>query len=671
MTGNERDTDDQIRLDFAAPATLEAGADRATRTPRAGIASGRARTKAAAAEAGGGGRKATDRASTEPDDGSARPASGASRPRATAAEMASKNREISVSEFFSKNRHLLGFDNPAKALLTTVKEGVDNSLDACEEAGILPEVIVEIHPEGEDRYRVVIEDNGPGILRKQVPKIFGSLLYGSKFHVLKQSRGQQGIGISAAGMYGLLTTGKAIRIISKTAPKKPGHLFELSMDTRTNQPEIYREEDFDWEKDHGTRVEITLLGTYKKGRHSVDGYLKQVGIANPHARIVYLPPEGAPADGGEIAEATQPGLAIAGAPAEARVDGRIVFERVTNELPPEPIAIQPHPHGVELGLFLKMLKETEARQLTSFLQNDFSRVSARVAAGILEAARLSPTARPVKISTADAERLHREMGQAKIMAPPTNCISPIGEELLFRAIEEEVNADFHAAVTRPPAVYRGNPFQVEVGLAYGGNLPSDELVTLYRFANRVPLQYQQSACAITKAVLSIDWRSYQLSQSKGALPAGPMVLIVHIASVWVPFTSESKEAVAHYPEVIKEIRLALMEAGRRLGMHIRRVRREGEEHKKRSYIQKYIPHIGIALQEILALSDPEREKTVETLTDVLEKSRSRDAGEGDGTATGKEEAGGRAARRDRKGASGKAGSRERGSGQVGTQGREE
>jgi DNA topoisomerase-6 subunit B len=207
------------------------------------------------------------------------------------------------------------------------------------------------------------------------------------------------------------------------------------------------------------------------------------------------------------------------------------------------------------------------------------------------------------------------------MAPPTNCISPIGEELLRRALEEEVQAEFHATVTRPPAVYRGNPFQVEVGLAYGGALPADELIALYRYANRVPLQYQQGACAITKAVLGVDWKNYHLAQSKGALPTGPLVLVVHIASVWVPFTSESKEAVAHYPEIIKEIRLALMDAGRRLGAHIRRQRRDADEGKKRSYIQKYIPHIGAALQDILKLSDPERETTVETLTDVLERSR--------------------------------------------------
>lgn len=516
--------------------------------------------------------------------------------RASAADMATKQREISVSEFFSKNRHLLGFDNPAKALLTTIKEAVDNALDACEEAGILPDVLVEVHPAGEERFRVVVEDNGPGIVRAQIPKIFARLLYGSKFHTLKQSRGQQGIGISAAGMYGLLTTGKPITIISRTGAGKPAHYFELAMDTRKNEPQILVDRTTEWTPEHGTRVEITLQATYKRGRHSVDGYLRQVAIANPHARVRYLAP-----DSGGTPE---------------------VFERVADQLPPEPLEIKPHPHGVELGLLLKMLQDTKARNLTGFLTLEFSRVSARVAHEIALAARLSPSMRPSTMQVAAAEKLHAGLAQVKLMAPPSNCISPIGEELLLRALQQDVRADFYATVTRPPAVYRGNPFQIEVGLAYGGDLPGDELVTLYRYANRVPLLYQQSACAITKSILAIDWKSYHLAQSKGALPNAPMVLLVHVASVWVPFTSESKEAVAHYPEIMKEIRLGLLEAGRRVSAFVSRRRRELDESKKRSYIQKYIPQIGIALQDILKLSDPQRDKACAVLTDTLERSRS-------------------------------------------------
>jgi DNA topoisomerase-6 subunit B len=187
-----------------------------------------------------------------------------SRSRATAQDMAKKQRDISVSEFFAKNRHLLGFDNPSKALLTTVKEGVDNALDACEEAGIPPNVRVEIHQIDESRFRVVIEDNGPGIVKAQVPKIFGRLLYGSKFHRLRQSRGQQGIGISAAGMYGLLTTGKPVHITTRTGDKKPAHHFQLVIDTKSNDPVVKKDEEVDWDRPHGTRVEIELEGAFRR-----------------------------------------------------------------------------------------------------------------------------------------------------------------------------------------------------------------------------------------------------------------------------------------------------------------------------------------------------------------------------------------------------------------------
>ncbi|MCK4414447.1 MAG: DNA topoisomerase VI subunit B [Candidatus Eisenbacteria sp.] len=519
-----------------------------------------------------------------------------------AESMASKQREISVSEFFAKNRHLLGFDNPAKALLTTVKEAVDNALDACEEAGILPEVLVRVEQLAEDRFRMIVEDNGPGIVHAQVPKIFGKLLYGSKFHTLKQSRGQQGIGISAAGMYGLLTTGKPVEIISRAGPRRAANHFHVVINTKKNLPQTLVDAEVEWEKPHGTQVAITLQGTYKKGRHSIDGYLKQVVVANPHATIIYEPPNGDKA--GE----------------------RIVYERTTDQAPREPREIRPHPHGVELGVFLKMLQGTSARTVRSFLQEEFSRVGNKVVQNLLQETesaglRLTPRTPPRRISAEDAEVLHSALGRIKIMAPSTDCLSPIGEDLLVKALEKRVTADFYTAATRPPAVYRGNPFQIEVGLAYGGGMPGDTLIELYRYANRVPLQYQRGACAMTKATVELPWRNYKISQSRGALPAAPMVLAINIASVWVPFTSESKEAVAHYPEILHEIRLALQECGRRLAVHISRRRREADEEKKHSYIQKYIPHIGIALQEILGLSDRQRERTVDTLTDVLERSR--------------------------------------------------
>ena len=515
--------------------------------------------------------------------------------RATAESLAEKQREISVSEFFVKNRHLLGFDNKQKALLTAVRECVDNSLDACEEAGILPELRIEIRELAEERFRIAVEDNGPGIVKAQIPKIFGKLLYGSKFHRLKQQRGQQGIGVSAAGMYGQLTTGKPVTIVSRTSPQAVPHLFEVTVDTRKNQPLVLKEEKTEWEKQHGTRVEIEMEASYKKGRRSVDDYVEQTALSNPHCRVLYLPP------GQET----------------------ITYERAVHELPEEAKEIKPHPYGVELGRLMRMFQDSQDRHIATALKNDFSRLTPKVVDDILKMAGVSPKARPRDLDTPAIERVHKAFTKVKIMAPPTNCLSPVGEEALLKGLRARFKADYYDAVTRPPAVYRGNPFQVELALAHGGSLPTDELIEVFRFANRVPLQYQASACAVTKAVLSVDWRSYGMQMSKGALPAGPMVLMLHIASVWVPFTSESKEAIAHYPEIVKELRLALMEVGRRLGLHIRRGKREAAEAKKRGYIDKFIPHIGIALKEILNLKEKETERVVANLKTVLERSREK------------------------------------------------
>ncbi|HEX5011528.1 MAG TPA: DNA topoisomerase VI subunit B [Planctomycetota bacterium] len=530
----------------------------------------------------------------------AAPRKPAGRSKTKAHELAEKQREISVSEFFAKNRHLLGFDSKRKALLTTVKEAVDNALDASEEADLLPDVTVRIEPLKEaDRFRVIVGDNGPGIVAEQIDNVFARLLYGSKFHRLRQSRGQQGIGISAAGMYGQMTTGAPTIIKSKIGKGHDALDVALRIDTAKNMPVKPRPPRvFDWDREHGTEVTIDLEAEYRKGKGSVDEYLAQVAIANPHVQLSYWPPD--------LAKGAPP----------------TVYERATKQMPAPAKEIQPHPHGVELGFLMKMMKDTESTKLGAFLHHDFSRVSTRVAREICEKAKLDPASRVKSLGHEAAEALYKAINDTRLMAPPTDCVSPIGEDLIRKGLQKEIGeAEFFVSRTRNPAVYRGNPFQIEVGCALGGSLPADEPARLMRFANRVPLLWQGGGCAITKAVLDVDWRAYGLSQPKDGMPVGPVIFMVHIASAWVPFTSESKEAVASYPEIIKEIKLALQECGRQMQIHLRRRARIEDELKKRSYIDKYIPHIGEALQEMLGLQDKEKEKVIAKLRDTLEKSR--------------------------------------------------
>jgi DNA topoisomerase-6 subunit B len=601
--------------------------------------------------------------------------------RATAQSMAASQRDISVSEFFAKNRHLLGFDSPRRALLTTVKEAVDNALDACEEAGIVPEIWVHLQRTGSDRFKVGVQDNGPGILKKTIPLIFGKLLYGSKFHRMRMSRGQQGIGISAAGMYGLLTTGKPVKIMSKVSRKDPAHYYEIQIDTKRNLPEILNgkgegvevppgdagqraieKHEIEWiDLDHGTRVTIELEGKHVRGRGSVDEYLEQTAIANPHVSIHYKDPD----------------------------DNEFEYTRVSETLPPEPKEILPHPYGVELGRLITMLKDTKELTLASFLCESFSRVSPGVARKICENAKLSTRARAKSIGRTEAESLYKAIQETKIPAPATDCISPIGEDLIIKGLHQIVPGEFYTAATRPPAVYRGNPFLIEVGLAYGGapvshkvsrealaelleesdartlrqflintfsgigadgadkiltqtglktrvspsnlkpaekaklhealqtiNISEGQSMNILRYANRVPLQFQAGACAITQTVTQTNWRSYGLSQSRGSLPAGPVTIMVHMASVWVPFTSESKEAVASYEAIQKEIRLAIQAVGRKLGMFLRRRLKVKHEGERRSLFLRYVGEVASAVTRI---NGGDREKLYENLLHVARK----------------------------------------------------
>lgn len=498
---------------------------------------------------------------------------------ATAEEMSQQQREISVSEFFAKNRHLLGFDNPRKALLTAVKEAVDNALDACEEAGILPDIRIELLQRSETRFKVTIRDNGPGIVRKQIENVFGRLLYGSKFHRLKMSRGQQGIGISAAGMYGLMTTGQPVLIISKTHKKKPAVEVLLKMDTSKNRADVvseteHPEDDGFFPDGHGTQVSIEMEGKYQLGRQSVDEYLDQTAIANPHAHITYVNPS----------------------------NETIEFKRGTSELPPEAKEILPHPRGIELGTLIQMVERTERSQIGAFLQEEFSRISPSVSKEICETAGVTQRTWVKNIGHKEAEAIYKAIQTVKIMAPATDCLVPIGTKALLSGLLKEVRAEFFTACTRPADVYRGNPFLIEVGLAFGGELPKDELIRVIRFANRVPLLYQQSACASFKAVLETSWKNYGISQSRGSLPDGPIVVMVHMASVWVPFTSESKEAIADYDEIRKEMKLALQEVGRKLGIYLRRRQRMKHEGERRSIFERYIGEIAQSTEAITGTS---------------------------------------------------------------------
>jgi DNA topoisomerase-6 subunit B len=712
-----------------------------------------------------------------------------------AEELAEGQREISIAEFFEKNKHMLGFDSGARGLVTAVKEAVDNALDATEEAGVLPDIYVEITEVG-DYYRLVIEDNGPGITKEQLPKVFGKLLYGSRFHVREQNRGQQGIGISAAVLYSQLTSGQPAKITSRPKGQSQAQYFELIIDTDANEPEIKADEETSWDRPHGTRIELEMEANMR-ARSQLHDYIKHTAVVNPHARI----------------ELREPGL-----------EEPLKFERATDQLPAETSEIRPHPHGVELGALIKMLEATDSYSISGFLQEEFTRVGKKTADSLLSnfrdryfgrelawrppaahedaalaaavegavsnkgaaatesfATRIAETvgnhervshaeltrivetiADDVESETGktfgstvrenataaawreitaygDAEdapeeetrdlltddlhaiiedatstrkddetvravaealarrlanhgderfRLTRDelvreiadaasfvvdqrevsfggtarenvvdalwslmrtvpdevpnvtavaadrdaaadlleaMRETDILAPPTDCLAPITAELVEAGLRKEYDADFYAAATRDAEVHGGDPFIVEAGIAYGGEI-EDGSASILRFANRVPLVYQRGACATTDVVKSIGWRNYGLDQPGGSgVPNGPAVIMIHVASTNVPFTSESKDAIANVPEIEDEIELAIREAARELKSFLNKRRSMQKRREKQDVLGRILPEMADKVAEVTGRERPDIDGALARIMNNVSVERELDA----------------------------------------------
>lgn len=511
-----------------------------------------------------------------------------------AQKLASNQKQVAISEFFEKNKHFLGFDSLARSLITAVKEAVDNALDACEEARILPSIRVEItkiDPK-KDIIQLIVEDNGPGIPQKSIEKVFGQLLFGSRFHAIRQSRGQQGIGITGVVMYCQLTTGRTTHVRSKIATEPTAAVVDIGLDTRKNKAtkanagrEIWYNEDGS-SKEHGTEVTAQMKAKYQKGRQSVWQYLRMTSIVNPHAEIIFVDPEGE----------------------------KHHWTRVTERLPTKVESIKPHPHGIELGQLQRMVSESNDLNLNHFLLNNFSGVTNRARKELCQAAELEGTRKMRAIKGDDIRNLLEAFqgerlvnGQpAKLLKPPTNCLSPIEEILIKKGLSKTIDSRFVTTLTRVPCVTQGNPFQVEVGLIFGGSMAGDKPVEILRFANRVPLMYQQGGCLLTKAIESVDWRQYGLDQAGGkGVPKGPAAILVHLASTNVQFTSEAKEALADNGEVMEEARKAMLEMGRGLRKHLEKKKKMAKTKEKFELINDILPAIAEKSAQLLNRPVPE------------------------------------------------------------------
>ncbi len=507
-----------------------------------------------------------------------------------AEKLASKQKQVSISEFFEKNKHFLGFDSLKRSVITAVKESVDNSLDACEESRILPEIRVEIQRLKDDRLRLITQDNGPGIPRDDIENVFGKFLLGSRFHAIRQTRGQQGIGITGVVMYSQLTTGSKTHVTSKIGKEASAVLVELGIDTRRNRAtksgekrEVWIDETTGQPISHGLRIETEMKAKYQKGRQSVHQYLRMTSIVNPHASISLVVKD---------------------------KDGSIIdhgsWARTTEKLPRIVSEIKPHPHGIHFGNLQRMLKDSQERKMTSFLRHNFSGVSLRAAKELLSVSEIDEGRSPKRISSVEAQEMVSSFHKVKLLPPPTDCLSPIEDLLIKKGLSKAIDSSFASTITRNPKVSQGNPFQIEVGLVFGGDLSSEGHIEILRFANRVPLMYQQGGCLLTKALEAVDWKRYGLDQPGGkGIPKGPAAVLIHLASTNVQFTSEAKEAVADNSEVFEEIRLAMLEVGRGLKSHLKKSSQKKKAKEKFELVNIILPEIAKKSSNILSRDEPD------------------------------------------------------------------
>jgi DNA topoisomerase-6 subunit B len=511
----------------------------------------------------------------------------------------------STAEYFAKNLQQVGFSSPLKAVLTTLKEAVDNSMDACEDAGILPEVSVSISKVGagsaksNDLVEIIVEDNGPGIDPDDLPKVFGEYLASSKFGRGQCSRGQQGIGISAATTWAQLTNATGVRVTSKTTKMRKAIVATVDVDIKGNRGILKNKDTIDWDRPSGLRVEFRIDGRVQlNGDGGLLTYLEGTTLVNPHLTLKYKMPEGE----------------------------WISIERVTKSAPDIPPATLPHPHTMKLGEFMTHAHLYGKVDFGKFLKTGFSRVTdltlkdfskAGLPKGLLS--------KPVVKMTEDEFKTAFQVIQAtELQSPSTRSVLVVGEEALSKSILRLGAVDFFSVVARKPRICDFKPVAVEVALARfldRGN--HDDQIQLLRFANRVPLQFDKAACAITRAVESVTWRAYGLGQSKDALPIGPYVFAVSVVSPFIKFKNASKETIDGSDELIEEIRRALMQAGQKLSRHIRKEFKEADLERKLAHIEQFGPILVEGLCRIVG-AKPDRKKRAE---DGLKKLLGRDTRE--------------------------------------------
>ena len=534
--------------------------------------------------------------------------------------------EISASDFFYRNRDIAGFTNPSRAIFAAIRELVENSLDAAESLKIPPDVYVRLSFEGEASkdtqvYKLRVEDNGSGINPRFIPSAFGQVLFGSKYR-LKQMRGTFGLGGKMAVLYGQIMTHQPANVTSSTGTAKT-YSFKLMMDIQRNRPIILdRKVLINKEQWRGTIVEFTLEGDYLRARSKILEYFKQTAMVNPYANLTFVDPK-----------------------------GRLYkFTRATTTMPDPPKETEPHPYGVDVELLQRLIHITPYKNMHDFLKYQFHRVGDITAQKFLvfsdltvascskhgklgykeinwtggpncfhcgQSLTLPPSKNPKKLTHKEIVKLMQNLKKFKEFLPPdASCLSPLGEDLLKAGIIKELNPEYLVVSQRKPSTYAGHPFIIEMGIAYGGDVPKKNSFVIYRFANKIPLLYDEASDVSYRVITSMNWRRYKVS------PEMPIAIVVHICSTKVPYKTVGKEFIADRPEVRKEVANALREAGRQLHRFLSKREHVDREKRRLSVFAKYLPRIA-EFSTILAGKEkrPDIQKLIKSVQKYGEKEK--------------------------------------------------
>lgn len=443
-------------------------------------------------------------------------------------------RSIDKTEFFWHNPQMLGFSNPTRATVMVVKEILDNALDACEDIGVLPDIKLKLTANN-NIFSLEALDNGSGIPnpKHNVPRVFGEILYGSKFNVYKQSRGQQGIGVSAAFLWSQKTVGEPVKVITKPHTDQHAHEFLLTTKGKGKIKVLSYKTTNNFPTDHGTYINLKFHGSWRS-KHHLFHYLEATAIANPEANI------------------------------SAVIDtDHITYKRSVNTPPPKPQETKPHPHTADIGMIEELITKTKTRKLKNFLWDTFSSVGDNAINELSQKLSFSIDTNPKHLKKHQIRELVEALKTTKFRAPSSSCLVPLGTDRIESALLR-FSPEFCHAVTRYPVVCEGHPTIVEAGVAYGGNIKGFKL---FRIANRVPLVYDEGNCAITEGI-KINYKNYNIKQKDDGTPDADMILLVHVCSTHIPYGTQAKTFIAHKDIIINEIKLAVQQVMRKLSTHI-------------------------------------------------------------------------------------------------------